>query len=50
VNEINLPAGARSRLGVNNQTLTGATLMADGLGSPLRRALESAVIEFTAEP
>jgi alpha-galactosidase len=49
VREINLPEGARSRLGANNQLSDGATLMADGLGSPLRRALESAVIELTAE-
>ena len=49
VTEINLAPGTRSRLGVNNQVLSGATLMADGFVSPLRRALESAVIELTAE-
>ena len=49
VTELNLPAGARSRLGQNNQIIDGATLMTDGFTSPLRRALESAVIEFTAE-
>jgi alpha-galactosidase len=49
VTELNLPAGARSRLGLNNQVVDGATLMADGFTSPLRRALESAVIELTAE-
>jgi len=50
VREINLPDGARSRLGVNNQVLAGATLMADGFASPLRRAVESAVIELSEEP
>ncbi len=49
VTELNLPAGARSRLALNNQVVDGATLMADGFASPLRRALESAVIELTAE-
>jgi hypothetical protein len=50
VTELNLSAGARPRLGLNNQSIDGATLMTDGFTSPLRRALESAVIEFTAEP
>lgn len=50
VREINLPAGARSRLGLNDQVVGGATLMADGFPAPLRRALDSAVIELTAEP
>lgn len=49
VTEINLPAGARSRLAVNNQTIDGATLMADGFAAPLRRALDSCVIELKAE-
>ncbi len=50
VRELNLPAGARSRLALDNQVVDGATLMAGGLASPLRRAVESAVIEFIAEP
>jgi alpha-galactosidase len=50
VREINLPPGAKSRLGLNDQVVDGTTLMADGFPAPLRRALESAVIELTAEP
>ncbi len=50
VAEINLPAGVRSRLSINGQTIDGATLMADGFIAPLRRALESCVVEFVAEP
>jgi alpha-galactosidase len=49
VRELDLPEGTRSRLGLNNQVVDGATLMEDGFGSPLRRALESAVIELVAE-
>jgi alpha-galactosidase len=44
VREINLPEGARSRLGVHDRVLDGATLMDRGFLSPLRRPLESAVI------
>jgi alpha-galactosidase len=47
--EINLPEGGRSRFGANNQVIDGATLMADGIASPLRRAVESCVIELTEE-
>ena len=50
VTELNLPAGAHSRLGLNNQIIDGTTLMTDGFTSPLRRTLESPFIEFTAEP
>jgi alpha-galactosidase len=50
VREINLPAGAKSRLGLHDQVVDGATLMADGFPAPLRRALDSAVIELTTEP
>ncbi len=50
VREINLPDGVRSRLAGNNQVVDGATLMLDGFNAPLRRALESAVIELVAEP
>lgn len=49
VTEVNLPAGARSRLPLNGQVVDGATLMQEGLASPLRRAVESAVIELVAE-
>lgn len=50
VREINLAAGTRSRLGLQDQVVLGATLMDTGFAAPLRRALESAVIELTAEP
>ena len=40
---------ARSRLNLNNQVVDGATLMADGFAAPLRRPLDSAIIEFVAE-
>jgi alpha-galactosidase len=49
VREINLPEGGRSRLGLNHQVVDGATLMADGFSAPLRRPLESAIIEITEE-
>ncbi|RPJ57741.1 MAG: alpha-galactosidase [Acidobacteria bacterium] len=49
VREINLPEGARSRLSINDQVLDGATLMENGFSAPLRRAVESAVIELTEE-
>jgi alpha-galactosidase len=48
IREINLPEGRKSRL--NEQVIDGATLMADGFSAPLRRSLESAVIEITEEP
>jgi alpha-galactosidase len=48
VREINLPAGARSRLELDDRVVDGATLMERGLASPLRRPLESAVILLTA--
>jgi alpha-galactosidase len=47
--EINLAEGTRSRFGLNNQVVDGATLMADGFGSPLRRAFDSCVIELVEE-
>jgi alpha-galactosidase len=49
VREINLPAGARSRLGLHDQVIEGAALMDEGFNSPLRRAVESSVIELVAE-
>jgi alpha-galactosidase len=50
VQELNLPPGENSRLAINGKALSGAELMAFGFASPLRRAVESAVIEFAAEP
>jgi alpha-galactosidase len=50
VREINLPAGAKSRLEVHDQVIDGATLMERGFTSPLRRPIESAVIHLVAAP
>ncbi len=50
VEEINLAPGTKSRLAINGKNLTGAELMSFGFASPLSRAVESAVIEFVAEP
>ena len=50
VREINLAPEKKSRLSIHDQIVTGADLMADGFSAPLRRSLESAVIEITAEP
>jgi alpha-galactosidase len=50
VRELNLPPGARSRLELNDRVLDGATLMERGFAPPLRRPLDSAVIELAAEP
>jgi alpha-galactosidase len=47
VREINLPAGARSRLEVHDRIIDGATLMDRGFASPLRRPVESAVVYLT---
>ncbi|AWI10252.1 alpha-galactosidase [Ereboglobus luteus] len=47
VREINLAPGATSRL--KPYAADGATLMRDGFAAPLRRSLESAIIEITAE-
>ena len=49
VREINLAPGAKSALAIDGRRLTGAALMRDGFPSPLTRALESAIIELTAE-
>jgi alpha-galactosidase len=49
VREINLPEGTRSRLSVHDQVLDGQALMDEGFNSPLRRSVESAVIELVAE-
>jgi alpha-galactosidase len=48
VREINLAEGARSRLSVHDQVLDGQALMDEGFNSPLRRSVESAVIELVA--
>jgi len=50
VREVNLPEGSNSRLSLHEKVVDGATLMEEGLTSPLRRALESAVIEMFEEP
>ena len=50
VREVNLPEGAGSRLAMHDKVVDGATLMEEGLTSPLRRALESAVVEMFEEP
>lgn len=47
VTELNLPPGTKSRLAIDGRTLTGAELMDFGFVSPLSRAVESAVIEFS---
>jgi alpha-galactosidase len=47
--EVNLPEGKNSRLSLNKQVTSGAKLMEEGLQSPLRRALESAVIILTEQ-
>lgn len=49
VREINLGATQKARLALNGQLVDGATLMAEGFPAPLRRSLESAVIELTEE-
>jgi alpha-galactosidase len=49
VQEVNLPEGRRSRLALHGQVVDGAVLMDEGFPAPLRRSLESAVIEITEE-
>jgi len=49
VREINLPPGAKSTLSIDGQRLTGEALMRDGFPSPLKHALESAIIDLAAE-
>ena len=49
VREINLAPGAKSALSIDGQRIPGAVLMRDGFPSPLKRALESAVIDLSAE-
>jgi len=50
VREVNLPEGSTSRLALHDEVLDGATLLEEGIVSPLRRALESAVVEMSEEP
>jgi alpha-galactosidase len=47
VQELNLPQGTSSKLSKDAQIINGATLMREGLESPCREALTSAVIELT---
>ncbi|MDB6092686.1 MAG: alpha-galactosidase [Verrucomicrobia bacterium] len=47
--ELNLPRGEKSRLAIEDRVVGGDELMTTGFASPLRRAIESAVIEFTTE-
>lgn len=49
VREVNLPPGAKSKLAINDQILSGATLMTQGFASPLVHAIESAVVELSSE-
>jgi alpha-galactosidase len=47
--ELNLPAGAKSQLAEDGQTVDGATLMRDGLAPPCEKRFQSAVIELEGE-
>lgn len=49
IRELNLPAGASSKLASHDQVLGGSSLLKDGLVPPCRRAFDSAVIELKAE-
>jgi len=46
VREVNLPAGAKSRLAADGKMIDGAALMRDGLIPPCRNRFDSAVIEL----
>jgi alpha-galactosidase len=50
VREVNLAPGQKSRLSQHDQVVSGAVLMAEGLAAPVRRSIESAVIELEAVP
>ena len=50
VREVDLPEGVGSRLALHEKVVDGATLLEEGIASPLRRALESAVVEIFEEP
>lgn len=49
ISELNLPAGAKSQLAADGQTVDGTTLLRDGLAPPCQKRFESAVIELVAE-
>jgi alpha-galactosidase len=49
VQEVNLQPGQISKLAKDGQIIDGATLMRDGLDSPCRAPLTSALIELTSE-
>ena len=48
VRELNVPAGAKSRLDVDGQTVDGQSLLSRGLTPPTRAAVDSTVVELTA--
>ena len=49
IREVNLPAGAKSHLTGDGQSIDGATLMRDGLTPPCRNEFDSAVIVLVGE-
>jgi alpha-galactosidase len=49
ISELNLPAGAKSQLAGDGQTVDGATLLREGLVPPCQKRFQSAVIELAAE-
>ena len=49
ITELNLPAGAKSQLAADGQTVDGATLLRDGLAAPCQKRFDSAVVEMVAE-
>jgi len=49
VHELNLAAGASSRLSAEGELIAGALLMSEGLIPPCHQPFESAVIELTAQ-
>ncbi|MDR2982529.1 MAG: GH36 C-terminal domain-containing protein [Puniceicoccales bacterium] len=49
VEEVNLPAGTASTCPQHGKTLTGASLMNDGLSLSLTKTLQSSVFVLTAE-
>jgi alpha-galactosidase len=50
VREVNLPAGAASRMAADGETASGAMLMQDGFPPSCQNPFDSAVIEITAAP
>ena len=49
VTEIDLAPGAASTLSLDGKTVTGATLMRDGLTPAVAKSCESAVVELAAQ-